>query len=109
MKSDNVRIVGPAANVTMSGETNLARETQQLKVHVQPSLSSSVSMGTAALLLANPIIGAAVGAGTLLAQQMFASDYVIGGTWSDPTVERASRAAAAGQAVPTNPPEGSAR
>jgi uncharacterized protein (TIGR02099 family) len=109
MKSDNVRIVGPAANVIMSGETNLARETQQLKVHVQPSLSSSVSMGTAALLLANPIIGAAVGAGTLLAQQMFANDYVIGGTWSDPTVERASRAAAAGQAVPTDPAEGSAR
>jgi uncharacterized protein (TIGR02099 family) len=109
MKSENVRIVGPAASVTIAGETNLARETQQLKIHVQPTLSGSVSMGAAALMLANPIIGAAIGAGTLLAQkimqdpleQIFSNDYVIGGTWSEPTVERASRAAAAGPAVPS--------
>src|SRR5262249_13560019 len=31
MRSENVRIVGPAAGVTIAGETNLARETQQLK------------------------------------------------------------------------------
>jgi uncharacterized protein YhdP len=55
-------------------------------------------VGAAALWLANPIIGAAVGAGTLLAQKimsdpiekMFSNDYLIGGTWSDPTVERAA-------------------
>jgi uncharacterized protein YhdP len=109
MKSENVRVVGPAASVTLAGETNLARETQQLRIHVQPTLSGSVSMGAAALLLANPIVGAAVAAGTLLAQkimqdpleQIFSNDYVVGGTWSDPTVERASRAAAAGPAVPS--------
>ncbi len=38
-------------------------ETQQLKVRVQPSLSSGVSAGAAALFIANPLIGAAVGAG----------------------------------------------
>src|SRR5215471_427722 len=107
MRSDNLRIVGPAARVTITGETNLARETQDLQVHVQPTLSGGVSVGAAALMLANPIIGAAIGAGTLLAQkimqdpieQIFANDYIIGGTWSDPTVERASRAAAAGPAL----------
>jgi uncharacterized protein (TIGR02099 family) len=107
MSSDNLSIVGPAASVTIRGETNLARETQQLRVRVQPKLSSSVSMGAAALLLANPIIGAAVGAGTLLAQkimsdpieQLFSSEYTIGGTWSDPTVERVSRTPAQGAAA----------
>jgi len=107
MSSDNVRIVGPAATVEIRGETNLAHETQQLRVHVQPKLSSSLSVGAAALWLANPIIGAAVGAGTLLAQkifsdpfeQMFSSDYVIGGTWADPTVERAAGSTKRGEAA----------
>jgi uncharacterized protein (TIGR02099 family) len=106
MSSDNVRIVGPAASVEIRGETNLAHETQRLRVHVQPKLSSSVSVGAAALWLANPIIGAAVGAGTLLAQkimsdpieQVFSNDYVITGTWSDPTVERAARSTKSGDA-----------
>jgi uncharacterized protein (TIGR02099 family) len=99
MKSDNVRIVGPAARVSISGETDIAKETQQLKVRVQPTLSAGVSVGAAVLLLANPIIGAAVGAGSLLAQkvlqdpieQMFSYEYTIGGSWSDPLVERSGR------------------
>ena len=99
MKSDNVRIVGPAARVSISGETDLSKETQQLKVRVQPSLSASVSVGAAMLLLANPIIGAAVGAGSLLAQkvlqdpfeQIFSYEYAVSGTWTDPIVERAGR------------------
>jgi hypothetical protein len=48
------------------------------------------------LFLANPVIGAAVGAGTLLAQkllnnpldQIFSYDYRVTGSWSDPHVER---------------------
>jgi uncharacterized protein (TIGR02099 family) len=99
MKSDNVRIVGPAARVSISGEADLAKETQQLKVRVQPTLSAGVSVGAAVLLLANPIIGAAVGAGSLLAQkvlqdpieQIFSYEYVVTGNWSDPVVERAGR------------------
>jgi uncharacterized protein (TIGR02099 family) len=99
MKSDNVRIVGPAARVSISGETDLAKETQKLNVRVQPTLSASVSVGAAMLLLANPIIGAAVGAGSLLAQkvlqdpieQIFAYEYVVTGSWSDPVVERSGR------------------
>ena len=99
MRSDNVRIVGPAARVSISGETDLAKETQKLKVRVQPTLSASVSVGAAMLLLANPIIGAAVGAGSLLAQkvlqdpieQIFSYEYVVTGNWSDPVVERSGR------------------
>jgi uncharacterized protein (TIGR02099 family) len=106
MKSDNLKIVGPSARVAIAGETNIANETQKLRVRVQPTLSGTVSVGAAALLLANPILGAAVGAGTLLAQtalkdpieQMFAYEYAVSGNWSDPVVERIGRPATA--AVP---------
>jgi len=99
MKSDNLRIAGPAARVAISGEADIAKETQQLKVRVQPSLSAGVSVGAAVLLLANPIIGAMVGAGSLLAQkvlqdpieQIFSFEYLISGSWSDPVVERSGR------------------
>ena len=82
----------------LAGDVDLSRETQQLSVRVQPSLSSVVSTGAAAvvLLAANPLVGAAVGAGTLLAQkimqdpieQMFSYEYAVRGSWSDPVVER---------------------
>ncbi len=104
MRSDNLRIAGPAARVSISGEADIAKETQQLKVRVQPSLSAGVSVGAAMLLLANPIIGAAVAAGSLLAQkvlqdpieQIFSYEYVISGSWSDPVVERSGRQPAGG-------------
>src|SRR5205814_9551135 len=92
MKSDNLKIIGPSARVSIVGETDIAHETQKLRVRVQPTLSGTVSVGAAALLLANPVLGAAVGAGTLFAQtamkdpieQMFAYEYVVSGNWSDP-------------------------
>ena len=95
MKSDNLKIVGPSARVAIQGEADIARETQHLSVRVQPTLSAGVSVGAAALLLANPVIGAAVYAGSLLAQkamqdpieQMFSFGYAVTGSWSDPVVE----------------------
>ena len=99
MKSDNLKIVGPSARVLIAGETDIASETQKLRVRVQPTLSGTISVGAAALLLANPILGAAVGAGTLFAQtamkdpieQMFAYEYAVSGSWSDPLVARTGR------------------
>jgi uncharacterized protein (TIGR02099 family) len=100
MHTDDLLVSGPAAKVVLAGDVDLSRETQQLKVRVQPSLSSVVSTGAGAaavvLLAANPLIGAAVGAGTLLAQkimqdpieQMFSYEYAVRGSWSDPVVER---------------------
>ncbi len=114
MRSDNVHIVGPAARVVISGETDIAHETQQLKVRVQPTLSASVSVGASLLLLANPIIGAAVAAGSLLAQkvlqdpieQMFSYEYIVTGSWSDPHVERTRELA---RTPPRRPQGGRAR
>jgi uncharacterized protein YhdP len=83
-------------------------------VRVQPTLSAGVSVGAAALLLANPVIGAAVYAGSLLAQkamqdpieQMFSFGYAVTGSWSDPVVEREGRfppAPAAASAIKPEP------
>jgi uncharacterized protein (TIGR02099 family) len=101
MHSDNLSIIGPAARVAISGEADIARETQQLKVRVQPTLSATLSTGAALLMIANPLIGAAVGAGSWLAQkvlqdpfeQMFSFEYVVSGSWSNPQVERAGHQA----------------
>jgi uncharacterized protein (TIGR02099 family) len=109
MHTDEFRLVGPAAAVNIAGDVDLARETQQLKVRVQPSLSSGVSVGTAALFIANPLIGAAVGAGTLLAQkmlnnpfdQLFSYEYAVTGSWDDPVVTRTGASATAAQSNAT--------
>ena len=109
MHSDNLRLAGPAAAVDIAGDVDLARETQSLDVRVQPSLSTGVSAGAAALFLANPLIGAAVGAGTLLAQkmlnnpfdQLFSYRYVVTGTFDDPVVTRGGAGAASAEAAST--------
>jgi len=100
MSTQDLSIVGPAARVRITGEADLAKETQQLAVRVQPALSTMFSAGTmgAAMLLAaaNPLVAAAVGAGTFLAQkvmkdpieQMFSYEYSVTGSWSDPQVVR---------------------
>jgi uncharacterized protein YhdP len=100
MTTDNLALSGPAAKVHLAGDVDLKHETQQLSVRVQPSLSTAVSTGAGAaavaLLAANPLVGAAVGAGTLIAQkimqdpieQMFSYEYAVRGSWSEPVVER---------------------
>jgi len=107
MRTDNLALEGPAAKVTLTGNIDLAQETQQLDVRVKPALSSTFAAGAAVLFLANPIVGAAVGAGTLLAQklmndpldQIFSYDYRVTGSWSDPQVARVDR-----KLVSTSPP-----
>jgi uncharacterized protein YhdP len=97
MHTDALRLTGPSAVVEIAGDADLARETQNLNVRIEPALSSGVSAGAAALFLANPLIGAAVGAGTLLAQkllnnpvdQLFSYRYLVTGSWDDPVVTRA--------------------
>ena len=110
LHTDGFRISGTAAGVSISGQTDLAAETQALDVRVQPSLATSVSAGTAGaamlLLAANPVVAAAVGAGTLLAQKvlqdpiehMFSYEYRVTGSWDDPIVVRTGARNAGGAA-----------
>jgi uncharacterized protein YhdP len=100
LRTDDFTILGPAARVTIRGEADLAQETQQLMVRIQPSLATSFSAGTAGaamlLLAANPVVAAVVGAGTLLAQKVlqdpieaiFSYEYKVTGSWTDPVVAR---------------------
>ena len=103
ISTDNLRLAGPAATVDISGSVDLAQETERLRVKVQPALSSTFSAGAAALFIANPLVGAAVGAGTLLAQkllkdpieQLFSYEYAVSGNWVEPLVQRVGSRTAA--------------
>lgn len=88
--TSNFRLQGPSARVLMSGEVNLAQETQKLRVRVSPSISDAASIAGA--LLGGPVAGVA----TFLAQkvlkdpldQMVAYEYNVTGTWVDPQVSK---------------------
>ncbi|MCB5189537.1 TIGR02099 family protein [Methylobacillus arboreus] len=85
MRSDDFRLEGPTALVQMTGETNLQKETQHIKVKVTPYVSDSLSI---AALAGGPVVGAA----TYLAQkllkdplnQIASSEYEFIGTWDNP-------------------------
>jgi uncharacterized protein YhdP len=83
------RMRGSAADVEMSGQVDLARETQELRVRVLPSLSDSAALGVA---LVNPVAGVAAAIAQRILKnplgQIFAFDYNVTGSWSDPKVEK---------------------
>lgn len=85
----DLEIKGPAALVAMQGTVDLAKETQNLRVRVQPALGESVTTG---LVLANPAVGAAYWVANKLfgrpLDQMFAFEYAVSGAWADPKVEK---------------------
>lgn len=91
LSSDDFEIAGPAARIWIAGTADLQRETQDLKVVVQPTLSESIAIGAAAGLI-NPVAGVIA----YLAQKvmsdpierMFAYGYAITGSWADPQVEK---------------------
>lgn len=95
--TDDLMLEGPAAKVRIQGETDLAGETQNLKVRVVPQLGEGVSVAGAFLG------GPAVGIAALLAQkllkdpigQMAAYEYSITGTWDNPNVAKIGRNAVA--------------
>ena len=85
MRSDNFKMTGPAADVNITGETNLKMETQKLNVKVFPHISDSLSL---AALAGGPLVGAVA----FLAQkvlkdplnQIASTEYDIIGTWDNP-------------------------
>jgi uncharacterized protein (TIGR02099 family) len=80
---------GPSARVTMEGRIDLVKETQDLHAHVEPSVDSIPS---ALIVIANPVWGVAA---FLLQKilknplgQVFAFEYKVTGTWTEPHVDR---------------------
>jgi len=106
MTTKDFKMRGPAAEVELSGQTDLARETQDVKARVIPSLGDSASTVVGLL---NPIAGVA----TLFAQralknplgQIFSYRYSITGTWSEPQVKQLT----AGLPVDEATPDGGSR
>jgi uncharacterized protein YhdP len=85
--TDKLRIDGPAARVNMSGEVDLARETQKLNVKVVPGIIEAMSLAGFA---GGPIFGAlGIGIGRIFREPLehfISYDYVVTGTWSKPVV-----------------------
>ena len=82
---------GSSAQVRMSGNVDLNRETQALHMRVVPSLGDGASTVTTAIL-ANPILGIGL---TVLQRllkdplgQVFAVEYDVTGSWDEPKVAR---------------------
>ena len=94
LRTQDFLMRGPSAQVAMSGNIDLAQETQVLKVRVVPSVGDTLSVA-GLLMLANPITGVA----SFLAQRLlkdplghvFAFEYAVTGTWADPKVEKLTR------------------
>lgn len=92
-RTNNLRIRGVQAVVLVEGQTDLRRETQDLRMVVVPEINA----GTASLAYA--AINPAVGLGTFLAQyvlrrplqQAGTREFSIGGTWDQPAVEVVER------------------
>ncbi|MEP6703103.1 MAG: AsmA-like C-terminal region-containing protein, partial [Betaproteobacteria bacterium] len=91
MTTNNLHISGPSAKVQIAGSADIAKETQRLKIRVQPALSGGLAAAAAAATV-NPIVGAGVLLGSTILRdpvgKMFAGEYDVSGTWVDPKVEK---------------------
>lgn len=87
--TEDFRIRSSAAEVTMKGDIDLANESQNLRVKVVPSVRRGV---TTIATIVNPAvaIGIAVGQAVLKDPfgQIFAVEYSVGGSWSEPQVAK---------------------
>ena len=91
--TDDFRIITAPGRALMQGTVDLAHETQDLHVHITPTLSAGAGVIAAAVV--NPFLGL----GALIAdfalshtvESTFALDYRITGPWSKPQVERLHR------------------
>ncbi len=101
LRTDDLEIFGPAARVFMRGEADAVRETQNLRVKVQPTLSESVAVGSA--IATTGVLHPALGLAAYLVQKalrdpvekLFSFEYAVTGGWSEPKVEKLSALPAA--------------
>ncbi|MFT4065393.1 YhdP family protein [Paraburkholderia sp.] len=88
--TDNFRMVTAPARAEMSGSVDIAQKTQDLHLHVVPTVSAGAAVIAATVV--NPLFGL----GALVADlalshsvsHVFAREYQITGSWTKPHVER---------------------
>ncbi|HXC40036.1 MAG TPA: AsmA-like C-terminal region-containing protein, partial [Burkholderiales bacterium] len=102
LNTEDFRMQGAPAQVSMKGSVDLAKETQNLHMRVVPALGGGASTLTAvalanpALVLLLPIIN------KILKDplgQIFALEYDVTGNWNDPKVQRTKVDAPAAQSA----------
>lgn len=92
----DLRVQGAAAQVFISGSTDLDHQEHDLMMRVQPTMSETVSLGVMAGQLAVGVTNPALGIGLYLGQKIlrdpvekiFSYDLEVTGPWSDPKVEK---------------------
>ena len=90
--TDDFKIEGSAAKVTMRGQVDLNHETQNLRVRILPTVGNTAS------LLSAFAAGPAVGIGVFIANKilrepldkLMSFEYNITGAWANPNVEKVS-------------------
>jgi uncharacterized protein (TIGR02099 family) len=87
--TNDMKLSGASAKVTMTGQVDLNRETQNLKVRIMPTIGDNVSLLSFA---AGPVVGV----GVLLANKILRDpldklvsfEYNVSGSWADPKVDK---------------------
>lgn len=100
--TNGFHIQSPSARVLMSGEVDMAQETQNLRVRITPGLSDGLSIAGA--LLGGPVAGIAA----FLAQKILKDpfdriasyEYNVIGTWAEPQVSKIGQPDASVQGNP---------
>ena len=89
-RTDDFHLVTAPARADLSGTVDLAKETQDLRVQVTPTVNAGSAVIAATIV--NPLLGlGAFFANLALSQSIahaFATHYAITGSWSQPHVER---------------------
>jgi uncharacterized protein (TIGR02099 family) len=104
MAVKDFRMRGSSAQVEMSGEVDLAQETQNMKVRVIPSLGDSAAT---VIALVNPLLAIPAAIAQKILKDplghLFAFDYSVTGAWSDPKVAKLGVEAREAGTVDGNP------
>jgi uncharacterized protein (TIGR02099 family) len=103
--SDDFKMRGPAATVTMSGLADLNQESVQLRLKVVPKLSEGVAVAGA--LIGGPLVGV----GVLAAQKLLrdpieeasSQSFMVTGPWVAPEVSRITKTQTKTDAQATEP------
>jgi uncharacterized protein (TIGR02099 family) len=89
MAVKDFRMSGSSAQVEMTGDVDLARETQNMRVRVIPSLGDSAAT---VIALVNPLLAIPAAIAQKILKDplghIFAFDYAVTGGWSDPKVAK---------------------
>ncbi|MFP4905792.1 AsmA-like C-terminal region-containing protein [Paraburkholderia sp. BR14261] len=88
--TNDFKLVTAPGRATMAGSVDLAHETQDLHVHVVPTVSAGAGVVAAAII--NPLFGLGALIGDVVLSQTlehaFAMDFAITGPWAKPHIER---------------------